>query len=88
VIDPERDAAKIRALFVHPSRARTGLGTLLLQACESAARDAGFQLAELTATLTGVKLFGARGYAPMEEIRVPLENGEILPIRRMVKSLR
>jgi len=88
VLDPERDAAKIRALFVHPSRARNGLGTLLLQACESAAREAGFQRAELTATLTGVKLFGARGYAPAEEIRVPLANGEVLPVRRMVKSLR
>jgi hypothetical protein len=50
--------------------------------------ERGFQRAELTATLTGSKLFGARRYAPMEDIRVPPENGEILPVRRMAKSLR
>jgi len=87
VLDPVRDAARIRALFVHPSRARTGLGTLLLRTCEAAAKDAGFRRTELTATLTGVRLFGARGYVAVEEIRVTLANGEILPVIRMQKPL-
>jgi GNAT superfamily N-acetyltransferase len=87
VLDPARDAAKIRALFVHPSRARMGLGTLLLKACEAAARDAGFKRTELTATLTGIKLFRTRGYVPCQEIQVPLRNGELLPVIRMEKQL-
>jgi hypothetical protein len=39
------------------------------------------------ATLTGVKLFGARGYVAMENISVPLKNGEGLPVVRMAKQL-
>ena len=87
VLDPARDAARIRALFVHPSRSRMGLGSLLLKACESAAKAAGFSRTELTATLTGIKLFRTRGYVPREEIQVRLRNGEILPVIRMEKQL-
>lgn len=42
LLDPERDAAKIRAFFVHPDWARRGIGTQVLEACESAAMAAGF----------------------------------------------
>ena len=34
MLDPETDAAKIRAFFIHPDWARQGIGTLLLDACE------------------------------------------------------
>ena len=87
VLDPARDAARIRALFVHPDHARAGLGSRILTACETAAKEAGFRRAELTATLTGIKLFRTRGYTPAEEIRVPLGNGELLPVIRMEKQL-
>jgi GNAT superfamily N-acetyltransferase len=87
VLDPEQDAAKIRALFVHPAYARRGLGSLILETCETAARAAGFRRAELTATLTGTKLFRQRGFVPTEEISIPLRNGESLPVLRMTKSL-
>jgi GNAT superfamily N-acetyltransferase len=87
LLDPERDAARIRALFVHPSRARQGLGTLILKTCEAGAKAAGFRSAELTATLTGAKLFRVHGYVPAEEIRIPLGNGEFLPVLRMTKLL-
>jgi GNAT superfamily N-acetyltransferase len=87
LLDPQKDAARIRALFVHPSFARMGLGTMILQACETAARNAGFHRAELTATLTGTRLFRVHGYAPGEEIQIRLENGETLPVLRMTKEL-
>src|SRR5579863_3461371 len=35
--DPARDAAKIRAFFVHPQCARQRIGTRILDACEQAA---------------------------------------------------
>jgi hypothetical protein len=57
----------------------------VLEACESAARAAGFRRFEMGATLTGVALYKARGYREVERIGVPLENGELLPIVRMEK---
>jgi GNAT superfamily N-acetyltransferase len=85
LLDPKRDAAKIRAFFVHPAWARRGIGTLILEACESAALAAGFTRFEMGATLTGVPLYLARGYIACERLAVPLSNGEALPIVRMEK---
>src|SRR5579864_9841133 len=86
LLDPANDAAKIRAFFIHPDWARQGIGTLLLDACESAARAAGFIRFEMGATLTGAKLFEKRGYAAMERLEVPLEGEITLPIIHMVKE--
>jgi GNAT superfamily N-acetyltransferase len=85
LLDPARDAAKIRAFFVHPAWARQGVGTLILDACESAARAAGFTRFEMGATLTGVKLFGVKGYVPVKRMDVPLDDGDVLPIVQMEK---
>ena len=86
MLDPATDAAKIRAFFIHPDWARQGIGTLLLDACESAARAAGFTRFEMGATLTGVKLFQKRGYVAVERMNVPLEGDITLPIIHMVKG--
>jgi len=85
LLDPARDAAKIRAFFVHPTWSRRGVGTAILAACEAAASAAGFRRYEMGATLTGAKLFGARGYVAMERIEVAMKNGEKLPVIRMEK---
>jgi len=87
VLDPAHDAARIRALFVHPDFARRGLGTAILTACERAAAKAGFRCLELTATLTGMKLFRVHGFIPAEEIALRLGNGETLRVMRMTKTL-
>ncbi|GAC1633219.1 MAG: GNAT family N-acetyltransferase [Candidatus Acidiferrum sp.] len=86
LLDPSRDAAKIRAIFVHPEWARRGLGTLLLETCENAVQSAGFTRFEMGSTLTGVPLYKLRGYEVIEPIAVPLRNGESLPVIRMAKS--
>jgi hypothetical protein len=39
------------------------------------------------ATLTGVPLYGARGYKAIENLTVPLGGGLALPIVRMEKCL-
>jgi GNAT superfamily N-acetyltransferase len=85
LLDPRQDAAKIRAFFIHPDWARRGVGTLLLDACENAAKAAGFSRFEMGATLTGAKLFRARSYLPVKNLEVPLVNGESLPIIQMEK---
>jgi GNAT superfamily N-acetyltransferase len=87
LLDPKTDAAKIRAFFVHPAWARRGIGSLILDACESAAIAAGFRRLEMGATLTGVPFYLAKGYLELEHLAVPLEHGEALPIVRMGKSV-
>jgi len=86
LLDPENDAAKVRAIFVHPDFARQGLGSLILTAVENAARAAGFSRFEMGSTLTGVPLYTLKGYVEIERIAVPLKNGEVLPVVKMVKS--
>jgi GNAT superfamily N-acetyltransferase len=86
LLDPLRDAAKIRAFFIHPDWARRGVGSMILQACEDAARAAGFTRYEMGATLTGAKLFGVKGYVAVKPISIPLVNGEMLPVIHMEKQ--
>jgi len=87
LLDPAREAAKIRAFFVHPDWSRRGVGSTILEACEKAAIQAGFSICEMGATLTGERLFRARGYRVIERIEVPLGEGLSLPVVRMGKSL-
>jgi GNAT superfamily N-acetyltransferase len=86
LLDPATDAAKVRAIFVHPAYARRGLGTLILARVEDAARAAGFRRFEMGSTLTGVALYRLKGYVEVERIAVPLANGEALPVVKMVKE--
>jgi GNAT superfamily N-acetyltransferase len=88
LLDPTRDAAKIRAFFVHPDWARRGFGSLILEACEDAAVDAGFTRLEMGATLSGVPFYRAKGYVEVEKQAAPLANGETLPIMKMTKQIR
>lgn len=87
LLDPLRDAAKIRAFFVHPDWARKGIGSLILDACERAARAAGFTRLEMGATLSGVPFYRAKGYIELDSQNVALGNGEVLPIVRMSKQI-
>lgn len=87
LLDPSRDAAKIRAFFVHPDFARRGLGTLVLEACENAAKSGGFRHLEMGATLSGVPFYRARGYSEIASQQVPLGNGDTLPIVKMAKAI-
>jgi GNAT superfamily N-acetyltransferase len=86
LLDPTTDAAKVRAIFVHPDFARMGLGSRILATVEDAARAEGFSWFEMGSTLTGVPLYRLKGYVEVERIAVPLGNGEALPVVRMVKG--
>jgi GNAT superfamily N-acetyltransferase len=86
MLDPETEAAKVRAIFVHPDYARRGLGSLLLSRVEAEARAAGFRRFEMGSTLTGVALYRLKGYVEVERISVPLRNGEAVTVVKMVKD--
>lgn len=85
LLNPSRDAARIRAFFVHPNWARRGIGTMLLKRCEAEARAAGFRSAELVATLPGQRLYAASGYIALNPIEHGLSNGvtiSFVPMRK------
>lgn len=85
VLDPDRDAARIRAFFVRPDRARQGIGRALLERCEAEARAHGFRAAELMATLPGQRLYRAYGYVGEERVEYPLRDGvtiHFVPMRK------
>jgi GNAT superfamily N-acetyltransferase len=88
LLDPAVDAAKVRAIFVHPAFARQGLGSLILATVETAARAAGFRRFEMGSTLTGVPLYRLKGYVEVGRIGVPLWNGAVVPVVKMVKDPR
>ena len=85
LLNPSQDAARIRAFFVRPPWARKGIGRLMLQRCEEAARAAGFHRTELMATLPGTRLYAACGYQAGEPIQHLLPTGitiEFVPMRK------
>jgi GNAT superfamily N-acetyltransferase len=86
-LDPATEAAKIRAFFVDPAQARRGIGSLLLDRCEQEARARGFRQVELMATLPGVKLYAARGYAGSAKVHYDVGLGEQIEFIPMRKSL-
>jgi len=86
LLDPATDAARVRAMYTHPSFARRGVGRRILEACEAAARAEGFRRAELAATLSGVPLYERCGYeviARFEDDR----GGVPVPLQRMGKAI-
>jgi predicted N-acetyltransferase YhbS len=87
LLDPETEPARIRAFYVHPVWARKGIGSRILDACEEAARAAGFRNVELVATLPGEPLYLARGYKKVAMVQIETPDGESLPAFRMTKNL-
>jgi len=65
-LNPLRDAAKIRAFFVHPNFARQGVARAILQRCEDEARANGFRALELMSTMPGIKFYLSCGYEEIE----------------------
>jgi GNAT superfamily N-acetyltransferase len=87
-LDPLREAARIRAFFVHPEWARKGIARAILESCEAEARASGFQALELMATLPGLKLYRALGYTESERVTYDLGGGLSIDFVPMTKRLR
>jgi GNAT superfamily N-acetyltransferase len=86
LLDPAKDAARVRAMYTHPSFTRRGVGRLILDQCEAAAREEGFRRAELVATMAGMPLYLACGYQPVERFTDD-RGGAPVPLARMIKML-
>lgn len=87
LLDPQHDAARVRAFFVHPEWARQGIGRSIMTACEQAIEEAGFRHVEIVATLAGEPLYAAFGYAVVERYEIPMRAGLKLPVVRMTKRM-
>ena len=87
LLDMAKDAARIRAMYTHPDFARRGVGRLILDICEAAARDAGFGSVELMATMSGEPLYRACGYHDIQRITAASRDGVDVPGVRMGKAL-
>lgn len=78
--------ANIRSVYVHPDFARRGIGRLLMQITEDAARVAGMTRLELVATLTGEPLYHKCGYTVVERFEFITPEGIRLPAVKMEKQ--
>ncbi len=85
--DPATEPARIRAMYTHPDWTRRGIGTLLLDLGEAAARADGFRTIELGSTLPGEPLYRARGYREVGRVTHIAGNGSDNVVIKMSKAL-
>src|SRR6267143_2036357 len=80
LLDPQSDAARVRAFFVHPAWARRGIGRSIMAACEPAIIEAGFRTVDIVATLAGEPLYASFGYTVVERYEIGMTGGLTLPV--------
>lgn len=86
-LDPETDAARIRAFFVAPTAARQGLGRRILKHCEDQAKTHGFQKLTLFATLPGQRLYEACGFVADMPVDYEVAAGTLMRFVPMHKAI-
>lgn len=87
MLNPDNDSAKIRAFFVAPHMARQGIGSLIMENCEQAARKRGFKSLELMSTLPGIALYERHGFKASTPIEYQLEKTLTITFVPMLKKL-
>lgn len=86
LLNPKTDRARIRAMYTHPDYTQKGIGRLILQAGERAAKLEGFRALEMAATMAGKPFYIKCGYHVESEWED--RNGAVpVPLATMVKSL-
>lgn len=86
LLDPETERARIRAMYTHPDHVRRGIGRMVIDASEGAARAYGFKALEMAASMSGKPFYLLCGY----EIESEWEdtNGPVpVPLATMTKIL-
>ncbi len=87
LLDPIQEPARVRAMFVRGDWTRRGLGTRILEACEAAAREAGFRMLALMATLPGHALYAPYGLREIDRTAIALPDGVLLECVAMEKEV-
>lgn len=86
-LDPATEPARVRAMYTDPDFTRQGVGRLVLELCEDAARAAGFRRATMMATMAGVPLYRACGYTEADAPIIADIDGVEVPLVRMEKAV-
>ena len=84
-LDPQSEAAKIRAFFIHPAHARQGIARAILSRCESEANAHGFSSLELMSTLPGIAFYESCGFVRTGNYDLQLTADvklELVPMRK------
>ena len=86
LLDPATERARIRAMYTHPDHVRKGVGSLILDTAEKAARQEGFRELEMAATMAGKPFYERCGY--LIESEWEDSNGAVpVPLATMTKTL-
>lgn len=86
-LNPERDCARIRAMFVSPTQSGKGIGSQILSTSEQAAKAHGFKRGALGATLSGLAFYESKGWVSTGVDRTALPNGVVIDVVTMEKDL-
>lgn len=87
LLDPDREPARVRAMFTRSNWTRRGLGRRILEACEAAAKAEGFRALALMATLAGLPLYASYGFRSLDEAEVRMPDGTIIASVSMDKPI-
>jgi predicted N-acetyltransferase YhbS len=74
-------------MYTHPEWTRQGIGSLLIQLSEDAARAAGFKRIALGSTVAGEPLYLAKGFKEVSRAVLRGENGSENLVVTMEKPL-
>lgn len=86
LLDPLTERARIRAMYTHPDHVRKGVGKMIIEAAEAAARAEGFGAIEMAATMAGKPFYLRCGYRVEREWQDT--NGPVpVPLATMAKRL-
>ena len=86
LLDPANERARIRAMYTHPDHTRKGIGKLVIETAEAAARAEGFREIEMAATMAGKPFYTRCGYTVESEWEDT--NGAVpVPLATMAKRL-
>jgi len=77
LLNPLTDAARIRAFFVDPNLAKSGLGSMIYGRCEEDAKSKGWKRFEVGATLSGVAFYEKMGFKGDQRADAVMGSGEI-----------
>jgi len=85
-LNPDEDSARIRAMYTHPDHTRRGIGKMIVDAGEQAAKVEGFKALEMAATMAGVPFYKKCGYHIESEWEDT--NGAVpVPLCTMIKTI-
>lgn len=88
VLNPEKDPARIRAMFIEPTESGKGIGSLILSHSEKAAQEHGFQTGTLGATLSGLAFYQSKGWISVAQEPATLQDGVVIDVVKMEKNFK